>query len=61
MPKVGLEPTREYTHYALNVARLPIPPLRPELLKDVLTEVPLLYQQPLYCQAGQRNVGLQAA
>lgn len=29
VPKVGLEPAREYSHYALNVARLPIPPLRP--------------------------------
>ncbi len=29
VPKVGLEPTRAYAHYALNVARLPIPPLRP--------------------------------
>ena len=28
MPKVGLEPTREYSHHALNVARLPVPPLR---------------------------------
>ena len=28
MPKVGFEPTRAYAHYALNVARLPIPPLR---------------------------------
>ena len=28
MPKRGLEPRREYSHYALNVARLPIPPLR---------------------------------
>ena len=28
MPKEGLEPTRANAHYALNVARLPIPPLR---------------------------------
>ena len=28
VPKVGLEPTRPNGHYALNVARLPIPPLR---------------------------------
>ena len=28
MPKVGLEPTWAFAHYALNVARLPIPPLR---------------------------------
>jgi hypothetical protein len=28
VPKVGFEPTRAYAHYALNVARLPIPPLR---------------------------------
>jgi hypothetical protein len=28
VPKGGLEPPREYSHYALNVARLPIPPLR---------------------------------
>ena len=28
VPKVGVEPTRANAHYALNVARLPIPPLR---------------------------------
>jgi hypothetical protein len=28
VPKVGFEPTRAFAHYALNVARLPIPPLR---------------------------------
>lgn len=28
VPKVGLEPTWGNPHYALNVARLPIPPLR---------------------------------
>ncbi len=26
VPKRGLEPPRAYTHYTLNVARLPIPP-----------------------------------
>jgi hypothetical protein len=35
VPKVGLEPTRAYTHYALNVARLPIPPLRLVYLRCV--------------------------
>jgi hypothetical protein len=29
VPTKGLEPPREYSHYALNVARLPIPPRRP--------------------------------
>ena len=28
MPKVGVEPTLPEENYALNVARLPIPPLR---------------------------------
>lgn len=28
MPKVGVEPTLPEGNYALNVARLPIPPLR---------------------------------
>ena len=28
VPKVGVEPTRGNPHYALNVARLPVPPLR---------------------------------
>ncbi len=28
MPKKGFEPLWENSHYALNVARLPIPPLR---------------------------------
>ena len=31
VPKRGLEPRREYSHYALNVARLPIPPRRPAM------------------------------
>ena len=34
MPKVGFEPTRGYPHYALNVARLPVPPLRLNFSKD---------------------------
>ncbi len=34
MPKVGFEPTWGNPHYALNVARLPIPPLR--LADDIL-------------------------
>ena len=29
VPKIGLEPTRPFGHYTLNVARLPIPPLGP--------------------------------
>ena len=33
VPKEGLEPSRGKPHYALNVARLPIPPLRPERYK----------------------------
>jgi hypothetical protein len=28
MPKEGFEPSRDCSHHALNVARLPIPPLR---------------------------------
>src|SRR5258708_36040483 len=28
VPKLGVEPRRLYSHYALTVARLPIPPLR---------------------------------
>jgi hypothetical protein len=28
VPKEGFEPSRGNSHYALNVARLPIPPLR---------------------------------
>ncbi len=32
VPKIGLEPTRPYGHYTLNVARLPISPLG-QLLK----------------------------
>ena len=39
VPKVGVEPTRGLPHYALNVARLPVPPLR-------LAE--LNYRQALY-------------
>lgn len=31
MPQEGLEPPRAYAHYVLNVARLPIPPLRHKL------------------------------
>src|SRR5689334_14575405 len=29
VPKGGFEPPRAFAHYALNVARLPVPPLRP--------------------------------
>ena len=29
LPKVGVEPTLPKGNYALNVARLPVPPLRP--------------------------------
>jgi hypothetical protein len=32
VPKEGFEPSRANAHYALNVARLPIPPLRREAL-----------------------------
>ena len=28
VPMRGFEPRREYSHYALNVARLPVPPHR---------------------------------
>ncbi len=28
VPKLGVEPRRPFDHHALNVARLPIPPLR---------------------------------
>ena len=38
MPKVGVEPTRAYAHYALNVARLPIPPLRHA--QNILPQIP---------------------
>ncbi len=33
MPKVGVEPTLPCENYALNVARLPIPPLRRGVVK----------------------------
>ena len=41
MPEEGFEPSRGCPHYALNVARLPIPPLR---LGD------LLYRKQGKCQ-----------
>jgi hypothetical protein len=34
VPKGRFELPRGYPHYALNVARLPIPPLRPAPLAD---------------------------
>jgi|YelNatPaOPRAMG01_1025707.scaffolds.fasta_scaffold30032_5 hypothetical protein len=40
MPKVGFEPTRAKAHYALNVARLPIPPLRRSI--KILPRIKLL-------------------
>ena len=40
VPKVGFEPTRACAHYALNVARLPVPPLR--LLRDIIPPHPHL-------------------
>ena len=33
VPKEGLEPSWDCSHHALNVARLPIPPLRLDLLR----------------------------
>ncbi len=44
MPKVGFEPTRAKAHYALNVARLPIPPLR--LAFKILPRIKLLSTCP---------------
>jgi hypothetical protein len=38
VPKEGFEPSRAYAHYALNVARLPIPPLRQSTC--ILLDVP---------------------
>ena len=32
VPKAGFEPARALAHYALNVARLPVPPLRREMI-----------------------------
>jgi hypothetical protein len=40
VPKEGFEPSRAYAHYALNVARLPIPPLRQANV--ILLDVPSL-------------------
>ena len=34
VPKVGVEPTLPEENYALNVARLPIPPLRLESVRQ---------------------------
>ena len=48
MPKEGLEPSWVYTHYALNVARLPIPPLRLVRLLDRLRTV--FYPLFWFCQ-----------
>lgn len=36
VPQEGFEPPRAHAHYALNVARLPIPPLRLILWEQVL-------------------------
>ena len=33
MPKEGFEPSRANAHYALNVARLPVPPLRLNIIR----------------------------
>ena len=54
MPKVGFEPTRPYGHYALNVARLPIPPLR---RKDYFTFGALFVKKALL---PHRQVGVSA-
>ena len=35
MPKEGFEPSRDCSHHALNVARLPVPPLRLAMLASV--------------------------
>ena len=41
MPKVGVEPTLPKGNYALNVARLPVPPLRLQAI---------FYSDSLVCQ-----------
>ena len=41
MPKVGVEPTRANAHYALNVARLPVPPLRHNQLQAGIIPQPV--------------------
>jgi hypothetical protein len=48
VPKEGFEPSWKYIHYALNVARLPIPPLRHALkAEDILPEKPNLSTSPV--------------
>ncbi len=47
VPKEGLEPSRAYTHYALNVARLPIPPLRHGL--HIIPMLVILSSFPIGC------------
>src|SRR5439155_892045 len=47
VPKARLELARGYPHYALNVARLPIPPLRHMLSRCVLSVVGRSGLEPL--------------
>ena len=58
VPKVGLEPTRPRDHYALNVARLPISPLRLVYLVGnvgvVVSELPthgIILQVQKFCKS----------
>ena len=39
VPRVGLEPTRPFEHYALNVACLPISASRPDQLAGLLARI----------------------
>ena len=52
VPKVGFEPTRGHPHYALNVARLPIPPLRPTAL--IIQDSQVLYLHRVHSPIGAR-------
>ena len=49
VPKEGLEPSWDCSHYALNVARLPIPPLRHFVWRSVF------YLKDVFCQLATKH------
>ncbi len=56
MPKVGVEPTRANAHYALNVARLPVPPLRRlNLQGGIILQAGLLVNLAAFMYANQKS------
>ncbi len=58
MPKVGVEPTLPEENYALNVARLPVPPLRLLFSLQYSRSCPLVNTRLLEIQGNRFKTGI---